>query len=308
MRELDARGATPGVRFIDPHVLARIANLELLARVVVEGFINGLHRAPNLGASMDFAEHRAYMPGDDIRRIDWKLYARSDKYFIKEFEADTNANFSVLVDTSRSMAFTSRRDGVSKLDYAKFVTACLVYFSSKQRDRVGFASFSDDLDAYVPPSAKHLSVILHELDRLKIGGRGSLDAPLRKLAESFRRRSLIAVVSDFYMEPQAAVEAINHLRGKGNDIMVFHVLDSAEIEFPYDDPSNFKDLESDDKIPVVPAQFRDQYRQLISRHIAELQRLMGENAIDYALLDTSKPLDDALFHFLSRREAMSKVR
>jgi uncharacterized protein (DUF58 family) len=308
MRDIDARGATPGARFIDPHVLARISNLELLARVVVEGFINGLHRAPNLGASMDFAEHRAYMPGDDIRRIDWKLYARSDRYFIKEFEADTNANFSVLVDTSRSMAFSSRKDGLTKLEYAKYLTACLIYFSSKQRDRVGFASFSDEIGTYVPPSAKHLSVILHELDRLKVGGRGSLGPPLRRLAESFRRRSLVCVVSDFYEEPAAVVEALNHLRGKGNDLMAMHVLDSAEIEFPYDDPSNFKDLESDDRIPVVPGQFGDQYRQLIARHIAELTRLTGENGIDYAIFDTSKPLDDALFRFLSRREALSRVR
>src|SRR5918997_3707249 len=172
MTALDARGTTPGARFVDPKVLARISNLELLARVVVEGFINGLHRSPNLGSSMDFAEHRAYMPGDDIRRIDWRLYARSDRYYIKEFEADTNANFSVLVDTSKSMGFSSRKDGVTKLDYARFIGACLIYFASKQRDRVGFASFDEDIQTYVPPSAKHLTVILHELDRMKAGSKG----------------------------------------------------------------------------------------------------------------------------------------
>jgi len=305
---LDARGTTPGARFVDPHVLARISNLELLARVVVEGFINGLHRSPNLGSSMDFAEHRAYMPGDDIRRIDWKLYARSDKYFIKEFEADTNANFSVLIDTSRSMAFSSRKDGLTKLDYAKYVAACLVYFSSKQRDRVGFASFAEEVVSYVPPSAKHLSVILHELDRMKVGPRGKLGPPMQLLAESFRRRSIIAVISDLYEEPDAVIEAVNHLRGKGNDIMLMHVLDSAEIEFPYDEPSNFRDLESDERIPVVPGKFREKYRALVANHITQLRSLSRQQGIDYAVFDTAKPLDDALFAFLASRERLSRIR
>lgn len=308
MNALDTRGSTPGARFVDPHVLARIANLELLARVVVEGFINGLHRSPNLGASMDFAEHRAYMPGDDIRRIDWRLYARSDRYFIKEFEADTNANFSVLVDVSKSMSFSSRKDGMSKLDYARYIAACLIYFSSKQRDRVGFAAFADDIVTYVPPSAKHLTVILHELDRMKVGVRGTLGPPLRKLSESFRRRSIICLISDLYEDPPSIIEAINQLRGKGNDIMVMHVLDPAEIEFPYDDPSNFQDLESDERIPVVPGQFSEKYRALIQQHIASLGKLFGENGVDYAVFDTSKPLDDALFRFLAKREQLSRVR
>src|SRR5918999_1665346 len=202
------RDETVSTGFIDPKALAKIDNLELLARVVVEGFINGLHRSPNLGASMDFAEHRAYMPGDDIRRIDWRLYARSDRYYIKEFEADTNANFSVLVDTSKSMGFSSRKNGVTKLEYAKYIAACLIYFSNKQRDRVGFASFAEDIVTYVPPSAKHLTVILHELDRMKVGGRGTLGPPLRKLAERFRRRSLICLISDLYEDPQSIIEAI----------------------------------------------------------------------------------------------------
>lgn len=308
MNALDARGTTPGARFVDPHVLARISSLELLARVVVEGFINGLHRSPNLGASMDFAEHRAYMPGDDIRRIDWRLYARSDRYFVKEFEADTNANFSVLVDVSKSMSFSSRKDGMSKLDYARYIAACLIYFSSKQRDRVGFASFSEDIITYVPPSAKHLTVILHELDRMKVGVRGTLGPPLRKLSESFRRRSIICLISDLYEDPPSIVEAINQLRGKGNDIMVMHVLDPAEIEFPYDDPSNFQDLESDERIPVVPGQFSEKYRALIQQHIASLGKLFGESGVDYGVFDTSKSLDDALFRFLAKREQLSRVR
>src|SRR6266550_1982754 len=157
--------------YLDPSVLARIGNLELLARTVVEGFINGLHRSPLLGASTDFAEHRAYMPGDDIRRIDWRLFARSDRHYVKEFEADTNTNFTVLLDTSPSMHYGASAEGsatksLSKLDYARYLAACLTYLASTQRDRVGLVTFDSEIRDYVPPSAKHLNVVLHTLDRL----------------------------------------------------------------------------------------------------------------------------------------------
>src|SRR5687767_4650005 len=164
--------ALSGATFLDPVVLSRISNLELIARTVVEGFINGLHHAPYLGVSMDFAEHRSYMPGDDIRRIDWRLYARSDRYYVKQFEADTNANFCVLLDVSRSMDFTS--GGLSKFDYARYLAACLVYFCHKQRDRIGLITFDQQIVSHVPPSAKHLEEILYTLDRAKPGKGGSL--------------------------------------------------------------------------------------------------------------------------------------
>src|SRR5918992_5257314 len=194
MRDIDARGATPGARFVDPQVLARISNLELLARVVVEGFINGLHRSPTLGASMDFAEHRAYMPGDDLRRIDWRLFGRSDKFFVKEFEADTNTNLLLLLDVSASMGFGST--GISKLQYAKFLASSLGYFSSRQRDRVGLATFANEIVDYVPPAAKHLPIVLQTIARATPNGQGSLDAPLRQIAEHARRRQIIVIISD----------------------------------------------------------------------------------------------------------------
>jgi uncharacterized protein (DUF58 family) len=301
-------GQLAGARFIDPSVLARISNLELLARTVVEGFINGLHRAPHLGASMDFAEHRAYMPGDDIRRIDWKLYARSDKYFIKEFEADTNTNFSILLDISKSMSFSGEPNGISKLEYAKYMAACLAYFSSKQRDRVGMVTFDDEVRDYIPPSAKHLHVILHALEHVKAGRKGNLDRPLVLLSEHFRRKSLIVVISDLYDEPARVLNAISYLKGKGNDIMVMHVLDRNELEFPYDDASNFQDMESDEKIPIVPYALRDKYRSLVQDHISTIQNLMTQNRIDYTLFNTSQPLDMALFTYLANRERLMRVR
>src|SRR5215218_2447383 len=157
--------ALPGARFADPKVLARVGNLDLLARTVVDGFINGLHRAPYFGASIDFAEHRGYVAGDDIRRVDWKLFARTDRYYIKQYEADTNANFSVLLDVSRSMGFASK--GISKLEYGKFLGACLAYLSQRQRDRVGIVTFDQDVVNYVRPSAKHFNVLLNTLDQAK---------------------------------------------------------------------------------------------------------------------------------------------
>jgi uncharacterized protein (DUF58 family) len=306
MARLAEGSAIPGARFVDPTVLARIGKLDLLARTVVDGFINGLHRAPYFGASIDFAEHRGYVPGDDIRRVDWRLYARTDKYFVKQYEADTNTNFSVLLDVSKSMGFTS--GGVSKLEYSCYLAACLAYLAHRQRDRVGLITFDDDIVNYVPVSAKHFNVVLHTLDRSKPERAGNLVAPINKMAEHFKRRSVLALVSDFYEEPDIILEAIKPLRFLGNDLMVFHVLDPAEIDFGYDDASSFEDIESGEQIPVVPEALADQYRALMKEHIDALTTKFSEHRIDYTMLNTSKPLDHALFSYLAMREKMMRVR
>jgi uncharacterized protein (DUF58 family) len=295
-----------GARFVDPQVLSRIRNLELLARTVVDGFINGLHRAPYFGASIDFAEHRGYVPGDDIRRVDWKVYARTDRYFVKQYEADTNANFSVLLDVSRSMGFASR--GISKLEYGSYVAACLAYLSQRQRDRVGIVTFDSDVVDYVPVSAKHFNVVLHTLDRARPERPGRMLEPLAKIAEHFRRRSILALISDFYENPDDLLEALKPYRILGNDLIVFHVLDPAELEFPYTEASRFEDLETGEEIPIVPDSLAEQYRQLMREHIEALRSKFAEARIDYVLLDTSKPLDDALFHYLGNRERLMRVR
>lgn len=304
MRTLHARGAVPGSNFVDPRVLARIDTLELVARTVVDGFINGLHRSSYLGLSLDFAEHRQYMPGDDIRRIDWRVFARTDRYYVKEYEAETNANFVVLLDVSRSMAYGSR--GITKLDYARYLAASLSYFSHQQRDRVGLVTFDDDVIDYVPPAAKHLDIVLHAIDRIDARRPGRLGPPLLKASESLRRRSVIVLVSDFYEEPDAVIEAVTHLRGRGNELIVFHVLDPAEIEFAFDEAGSFEDLETGENIPIVPETQRQRYRELIQAHISELSRRLTEIKADYALFDTATPLDYALFTFLSKRERMSR--
>jgi uncharacterized protein (DUF58 family) len=304
--------------FLDPSVLARIGNLELLAKVVVEGFINGLHRSPHLGASTDFAEHRAYMPGDDIRRIDWKLFARSDRHYIKEYEADTNTNFTVLLDVSPSMRYGANAETgrVSKLTYACYLAACLVYFSSLQRDRVGLATIDDDVVDYVPPSAKHVQLILHTLDRLErktrdakvTPGKSTLLAPLRKLSDTVRRRSLVVLISDLYEDVDAVIDALAHVRGRGNDLMVFHLLDRHEIDFTFNDATNFVDMETGEKMPVIPEYLRTQYQALVAEHSKSLAKRIGETRADYALFDTTKPLDSALFAFLLARQRFNRTR
>ena len=304
--------------FLDPSVLARIGNLELLARTVVEGFINGLHKSPHLGASTDFAQHRGYMPGDDIRRIDWRLWARSDRYFLKEFEAETNTNFNVVLDVSPSMRYGANAETgrPSKLTYACYLAACLTYFSSLQRDRVGMATIDHDIVDYVPPSAKHLRLVLHALDRLEHSardaksapGKSTLREPLRKLSDTLRRRSLVVLISDFYEDPEEIMSALVHVRGRGNDVIVFHVLDPSEIDFTFSDASNFIDMETGTKMPVIPEYLRTQYRELVKAHTDLLGKKVGESRADYFLFDTSKPLDKALFAYLGARQRFNRVR
>jgi uncharacterized protein (DUF58 family) len=298
--------ALPGARFVDPVVLARIGNLELVARAVVDGFINGMHRSPYFGASVDFAEHRGYTPGDDIRRVDWKLFARTDRFYVKEYEADSNSNFAVMLDVSKSMGFGSR--GITKLDYGRMLAGCLTYMVHRQRDRVGFVAFDEDVVEYVPPSAKHMDVTLHVLDRLTPSRPGRLGPPLKKLAEHFARRGVLVVISDLYEDPDAVLEAVAPLRSRGHDMIVFHVLDPAEIEFDYDQASAFEDLESGEQIPIVPEALAETYRALIREHTEALRSRLSELRIDYALINTATPLDHALFKYLSMREQLNRAR
>jgi uncharacterized protein (DUF58 family) len=302
---MDTTTPTSGARFIDPAVLARIGNLELVARNVVDGVINGLHRSPYFGASVDFAEHRGYVPGDDIRRVDWRVFARTDRYFVKEFEADSNANFSVLLDVSKSMAFGAR---ITKLDYAKTLAACLAYLVSKQRDRVGLVTFDEQIVDHVPPSAKHLEVVLHTLERARAERPGRLGPPLRRLAEHFGRRGIVVVISDLYDEPQEIMDALSLIRYRGNDVILFHVLDPAEIDFSFDAAASFEDLESGEQLPVIPDALREQYRAMVKEHIATLTSKGNEHRVDYNLLNTSIPLDYALFSYMSIRDRLSRTR
>jgi len=298
--------SSEGSRFLDPTVLSRIDNLQFLSRIVVDGFLQGLHRSPHLGLSLDFAEHRAYMPGDDIRRIDWRLFARTDRFYVKQYEAETSANMVVLLDVSKSMRFGSGE--VTKLDYARYLGACLTYFSQKQKDRVGLVTFDNKIVDYIPPSTRHMENILHVLDRAEPEGPGELATPMLRCGELLVSKGITVVISDFYEGVEAVIDAVKPLRYRGHDVLVFHVLDPAEFDFPYDSPASFRDMETDTMIPVVPEELADEYREVVRAHTAELERRFTSYGIDYTLLNTSKPLDHALFRYLTLREKLSRVR
>ncbi len=306
MASTSTGSSASGAQFLDPAVLGRIGNLQLLAKTVVDGFLTGLHRSPHLGFSIDFAEHRPYMPGDDIRRIDWRLFARTDRHYIKLFEADTNANFAVLLDVSASMNYGSHT--LTKLDYARYLAACLSFFSNQQRDRVGLVTFDHEIVEYVPPSMKHFDTVLHLLDKAEAGRAGNLSGPLLQITELLRRTGILVIISDFYEDPDAVMEALGPLRARGHDVIVFHVMDPHELEFPFEEASGFEDLETHEQIPVIPTKLREEYRRVVAHHLDELQRRMTGSRMDYTLLDTSKPLDMALFQYLLARERMMKTR
>ncbi len=292
-------------RFLDPRVLARIDNLELVARVVVDGFINGMHKAVFRGSSPDFAEYRAYTPGDDIRRVDWRVFARSDRLYVKTLEAETNADVVFTLDVSASMGFAS--GAISKLDYGRFVLATLSHLAGRQRDRVGFMAFDDDVVDRLPASAKHRHTVLHTLARARALGAGDLYAGLKKVADLLGRRGIVVVVSDFYAEPSRALDALDRVRARGHEVIAFHVLDREEKALDLSAPEVLEDMETGQRLPVGPAG-RSRYRALIEAHIETLTKGCVERGIDYTCLVTDLPLDEMLWHYLSQRDRMARVR
>jgi uncharacterized protein (DUF58 family) len=285
---------------MDPATLARIGNLELVARWVVEGFMSGLHRSPHLGYSTDFAEHRPYVPGDDIRHVDWRVFARTERTYLKTYEADTNTNFTVLLDVSASMGYG--HGDITKLAYAKLLAATLAWFSRRQRDRVGLVTFADDIREIVPPAARHLPNVLHALERATAGGSGSLARPLARIAQSQQRRGIFLLLSDLYEPATDVLRALGPLTGAGHDVIVIQLLDAAERTFPFEDATTFRDLESGARVPVSPAKMRERYVAAMTAHIAAMRARLGSARVDYSLVDTSQPLDRVLFDVLLRRE------
>ncbi len=302
----DTATPIPGTRFIDPEVLTRLSSVELVAKTVVSGFISGLHHAPYLGLSTDFAEHRAYNPGDDVRRIDWRVYGRTDRLFVREFQAETNANLTLVLDVSKSMGFQS--GGISKLDYGRFLAASLGYLSLQQRDRVGLITFDEDLVSLVPPSVKHFDRVLHELDTATPARAGGFEKPLATIARTLGRRGIVALISDLYVEPKVLLDSLTELRYRGHDVLVFHILDPAEVALPEAETRQFEDMESGARLSVVHAQMRESYDNAIHAHMETLHRQLGEQRMDYRFFDTSTPLDHALFEYLSERQHRVQVR
>jgi uncharacterized protein (DUF58 family) len=290
-----------GVRFLAPEVLARISSLELVARSVVEGFISGLHRSPHLGFSTDFAEHRQYMPGDDLRHLDWKLLARTDRLYIKKYQGDTNAQIHLLVDSSASMGYSSGE--VSKLQYAQYLAASLAFLGVRQHDSVGLGAFDEEMVEHVPPSSRsgHLRTVLGVLERLVPGRGTALSAQLHRMAELLTRRGIVVLISDLYDEPERVMEGLEHLRFRGNDVIVFQVMDPQELDFEFIEPVVLEDSETEEQLHVLPDIVRDEYLRAMQAHIEALKDGAARNRIDYELLRTNEPLDAALFSYLGRR-------
>ncbi len=288
-------------RFIDPKVLVKIQNMELVARTVVEGFVSGLHRSPFLGFSVDFAEYRDYQPGDDLRRIDWNVYSRMDKLVIKLFEGETNTKSMILLDVSGSMNYGSAT--IKKIDYARILAACLSYFAYHQRDGVGLLTFDAAVRDYVPSARRsgQLPNILHTIDRVTPGKETEFRKPLRYLAEILRRRGLIVLISDLYDDPENIMAGLKQLKAKGNDVIVFHIMDDFELTFPFEEMAQFEDLETQRKLHIIPEYLRSQYLEILGEHMKKLSSEMAANRIDYTLMNTSKPLDQGLFNYLAAR-------
>lgn len=287
--------------YLNPTTLARLGTLELKARTIVEGFLTGLHRSPFKGFSVEFAEYRQYLPGDDLATLDWKVFARTDRHFIKKYEEETNLDCHILLDVSASMGYGSGE--VKKLQYASYLAAALAYLMHRQRDRVGLIAFDDKIIKMLAPSARggHLSALLITLDRLQLGARTNVAKPLNDLAEAIHKRGLVVLISDLLDEPERVLEGLKHFRYRGTEVIVFQVLDPAELRFPFEQAARFRDMETRDEVLAVPDAVREQYLEAVTQLQERYRRELRLAGIDYAMLDTSVPLDTALMAYLMTR-------
>ncbi|MGD0499841.1 MAG: DUF58 domain-containing protein [Bryobacteraceae bacterium] len=290
-------------RFLDPDTLASISGLDLVAKTVVDGFVAGLHRSPDFGFSQEFAEYRAYTPGDDLRHVDWNVFARTDRCYLKRYRGETNTRLLILLDTSASMAYGSQP--VHKLDYARFVAASLCYLANVQRDAAGLIVFDEDVVDYVAPSTRQgqLFRLLHAVEKAEPGTRTDFVKPFVHFQNYLHRRGIVVVLSDFYAEPQSIVATVEPLRHHGNEVVLFHVLDPREIAPGFRDPVVLVDMENAaSSMEVSPEYARHEYRRKIDSHIQALHDQARAAGLDYFLMNTSRPLDEGLREYLAIRQ------
>lgn len=287
--------------FLDPEVLTTLDNLELRARVVVEGFLAGLHKSPHRGFSVEFTDYRHYQQGDDMRHVDWKLYAKSDKLYIRQYEDETNVRSYIMLDSSASMGYSS--GGMSKLDYGRTLASALAYFIMRQRDAVGLITFDDKVQEYIPALCRqpHLIRILRSLAQLKAGRETDVVRPLSDLAQNLNRRSLVILITDMLDNEEGIIKRLQQMRAMGNDVLVFHVMDDAELNFPFNESSEFVDLENSETFTTSPAAIRDAYLENLQVFLDYCKGQCQRSGIDYCLLNTSRPLDEALYSYMYRR-------
>lgn len=290
-----------GKKYYDPKALARIGNLEIVAKLVVEGFVSGLHRSPFKGASVEFAEHRQYTAGDEIRHIDWRVYARSDRFYIKQFEEETNLRAYILVDASGSMAYSSEELG--KFEYACFLASSLSYLMLQQQDSVGLVLFDREVKSYIAPRATptHFRTIVSTLEETEPGGETALSVILHDLAERIKRRGLIILISDLFDDIRKLLGGLQHFRHKKHEVIVMQVMDPHERTFPFRNWTMFEGLEGARRILTDPQMVRQQYLEELEKFVTELRRGCHQRRIDLCELDTSTPYDVALARYLARR-------
>jgi uncharacterized protein (DUF58 family) len=290
------------VRFLDPAVIARLGTMELKARTVVEGFLSGLHRSPYKGFSVEFAEYRQYLPGDDLSALDWKVYARSDRHYIKKFEEESNLECHLLLDVSGSMSYKAGA-GMSKIEYASVLAAALAFLMHRQRDACGLIAFDEGIALRVPASARRgqLHSLLLGLERLTPGRRSDVARPLKQLAEALVRRSMVILISDLLDEPEPIIKGLQYLRVRGSDVLVFQIRHPDELTFPFHGSARFTDIESAETVTADPSGIRDAYLNELKRLQSRYEQDLRGIGIDYVPLDTSQPLDFALMAYLAAR-------
>ena len=290
-------------RFLDPATLASISGLDLVAKTVVDGFVAGLHRSPDFGFSQEFAEYRAYSQGDDLRHVDWNVFARTDKCFLKRYRGETNSQLLILLDTSASMAYGSHP--VTKLDYARFVAASLCYMANGQRDAAGLIVFDEDVVNYVSPSTRQgqLFRLLHAIEKAEPGTRTDFAKPFIHFQNFLHRRGIVVVLSDFYEQPDIIIDTVQPLRYHGNEVILFHMLDPQEIAPKFREPVLLVDMENaGHSLEVSPEYARHEYRAKIDAHIEALKHKARGAGLDYFLMNTSRPLDEGLREYLAVRK------
>jgi uncharacterized protein (DUF58 family) len=294
-----------GYRFLEPEALARVKNLSLVARGVVEGFISGLHASPYKGFSIEFAEHREYVPGDDPRHLDYKMLARTERLYIKQYEEETNMRVQILLDTSGSMNYRHSAK-ITKLEYGCYLTAVLSYLMIRQQDSVGLTTFDTEIRLDMPPrgSPRHFNEMMRQLEAIQPGGETDIAATLHRLANRFKRRCLIVLISDLYDEPEEVMRGLHHFRHRRHEVIVFHVFDKAELELPFKDTIAFHDLETDERIQIDPAYVREAYLEQIRQFTETYRRECAESQIDYIMTDTSVPYDFMLSRYLAKRNRL----
>ncbi|MEJ5263385.1 MAG: DUF58 domain-containing protein [Ignavibacterium sp.] len=291
--------------YLDPSIIPRINNLELRARLVVEGFMVGLHKSPYHGFSVEFSEHRPYMQGDDLKNVDWRVFGKTEKYFIKQYEEETNLKAYIILDSSKSMSYSSRKD-FNKLEYAKTLAAALSYLLIKQQDAAGLVTYSETIKKYLPPKASktNLHQILYELNQITPSEKTNTTESLSKIAEKIKRRGLVIIISDFFDDMDKTIKALKHFSYMKNEVIVFQILDPMERSFGFGKDAIFVDLETEEQMATQPYQIQKAYQQAMNEFTDKIKRECLNSNFDYTLIDTSMPFDKALFSYIQKRKRL----